>query len=290
MTSRVAVLILALAFSATSCSPPAGEVSIPPASESSATAGFETVAIRESVVEFLEAYALSRESMESLGRTVQGPELRDWVHWVGVQNRHLPEATGRLDVQAIRVLQLQDPVALAAVDATVSFTFVNEEGQEEQGIPRTFQSPVILTRRPGSMSWAVADVVRDGRSMIESITVLNPPVTARHAGLAVELVSVYRFSSGTVVNLTFRNTGSRPVRIDRERSVLQVDGQTLQPEASTASLAEPIPAGGSLQAAFNFSGVPLTAVPEGLLLRLRGENEPISLRLPAEPFTPSEET
>jgi hypothetical protein len=203
---------------------------------------------------------------------------------VGVQNRHLARATGRVEVRALRVLQVREDVAAAAVDATITFTFVVDEGEEESVIPRTFQSPVILARRNGPVSWAVVDVVRDGRSMTDSITILDPPVATRDRGVKVELVSVYRFTSGTVVNLKIENTGSRPIRIDRAGSVLQAAGQSLDPLGATASLSDPLPPGESVQGAFDFPNLALTVVPESLLLRLRGEPEPITLTLPAQAF------
>jgi hypothetical protein len=280
----VPALLLAVALSATSCSGSSGGDLPPPAGGSTTTAGLETVAIRETILEFLDAYALSGETVQPLRRVVAGVEMRDWVHWVGVQNRHLVEATGRVEVRALRVLQVRDEVAAAAIDATITFTFVSGEGQDEAVIPRSFQSPMILARRDGPGSWAVINVVRDGRSMTDSITVLDPPIVARRRGVVVELVSVYRFTSGTVVNMRVRNTGSRTVSVDRERSVLQVAGQVLQPLGSTASLSEPLPRRGSVQAAFDFPNMALTSVPESLLLRLLGEAEPIALAFPAEAF------
>lgn len=281
MTSRALLLLVLLAATACSRSP---AFEAPPTGEDGGTAGLETVAIRESILAFLEAYARSGQTVEPLRSAVAGPELRDWVHWLGVQNRYLAQATGRLEVRALRVLQIRDEVAAAAVDATVTFAFVTGEEEREAVTERSFQSPAILTRRGGPGSWAVVDVVRDGRSMTDSITVLDPPVAARGGGLEVEVVSLYRFTSGTVVNLRVRNTGPGPVRIDRERSVLQVGGQALRPLGTTPTLVVPLPAKRRVQAAFDFPDVPPTAVPEGLLLRLHGEEEPIALPFPPQAF------
>jgi hypothetical protein len=285
VTRRIPLVVLVLAtLVLTACTSRTGGADIPPEGSGNSTAGLETVAIRETVREFLEAYARSGETVQPLRTLVSGAELRDWVHWLGVQNRHLEQATGELEVRAVRVLQIRDEVAAAAVDATIRFTFEGEDG-EEGTITRSFQSPVILTRlqRPGA--WAVLDVVRDGRSMTDSIIVLEPPVAARGKGLVVEAVSVYRFTAGTVVNLRMRNVGGARVRIDRERSVLQVAGQPLEPLGTTVTLSRALPPDQLVQGAFDFPDVELNAVPEAMVLRFHGDREPIALAFPAEAFT-----
>ncbi|HEV8682452.1 MAG TPA: hypothetical protein VGS09_06735 [Actinomycetota bacterium] len=284
MTPQTAVLLVVLgALGLTACTSRSEGVRIPPEGTASSSAGLETAAIRETVLEFLEAYARSGETVKPLRDLVAGPELRDWVHWLGVQNRHLEQATGELEVRGVRVLQIQDDVAAAAVDADVSFTFMAEEG-EETILPRNFQSPVILTRLDGPASWAVLDVVRDGRSMTDSITLLDPPASARGEGLVVEVVSIYRFSAGTVVNLRVRNIGGDPVRIDRERTELQVGGMSLNPIGTTRTFARPLPHNELVQGAFDFDNVELTTVPEAMVLRFHGDREPIALAFPAEAF------
>ncbi|HEV8571426.1 MAG TPA: hypothetical protein VGR49_00065 [Actinomycetota bacterium] len=285
MARRSSVLVFLLgSLTLAACTSQSEEFQIPPEGTGEAsTAGLETVAIRETILEFLDAYARSGDTVEPLRDLVTGPELRDWVHWLGVQNRHLEQATGNLEVRAVRILQIRDEVAAAAVDADVRFTFLAEEG-EESAIPRSFQSPVILSRHGGPGSWAVLDVVRDGRSMTDSITVLKPPVSARDQGLVVEAVSVYRFTAGTVVNLRVRNVGGDPVRIDRERSVLQVAGQSLRPLGTTVTFSGALPPDRLIQGAFDFPNVELTTIPEGMLLRFHDGREPITLAFPAEAF------
>jgi hypothetical protein len=286
--ARPIALVLTVGIVLAACTSRSRGVQIPPQGTASSTAGLETAAIRETVIEFLRAYARSGETVDPLQRLVAGPELRDWVHWLGVQNRHLVRATGDLQVRAVRILQVRDDVAAAALDATVTFTFVTERNQEEATIPRAFQSPVILTRREEPGSWAVVDVVRDGRSMTDSITVFDPPVSARSGGLVVEAVSVYRFTSGTVVNMRMRNVGSEPVRIDRERSVLQIPGRPVRPVGTTRTLARDLPLDDPVQGAFDFPDVELSAVPEGMLLRFHGSREPVTLAFPAEAFAQAE--
>jgi hypothetical protein len=284
MTPRIALIVFLLGgLGLTACTGRSEGVRIPPQGSGRTTAGLETAAIRETVLEFLEAYAGSGDTVQPLRDLVAGAKLRDWVHWLGVQNRHLEQARGELEVRGVRILQIQDDVAAAAVDADVQFTFLAEEGQEGM-IPRNFQSPVILTRLDGPASWGVLDVVRDGRSMTDSITLLDPPVTARSQGLVVEAVSVYRFSAGTVVNLRVRNVGDDPVRIDRERTELQVAGRQLRPLGTTRTLAGPLPPDELVQGAFDFGDVELTTVPEAVLLRFHGGREPIALAFPAEAF------
>jgi hypothetical protein len=287
MDRRIA-LVLALGIILPACSSRSRGVQIPPQGTESSTAGLETAAIRETVVEFLEAYARSGKTVEPLQRLVAGPELRDWVHWLGVQNRHLEAANGELQIRAVRILQVRGDVAAAALDATVTFTFVTERNDEPSIIPRSFQSPVILTRREEPGSWAVVDLVRDGRSMTDSIIVFDPPVSARSDGLVVEAVSVYRFTSGTVVNVRMRNVGGEPVRVDRERSSLQLSGQPVRPLGTTRTLSRHLPLDDLVQGAFDFPGIELSAVPEGMLLRFHGNRDPVTLAFPAEAFAQAE--
>ena len=282
MARRIA-FVLTLGILLTACTSRSPESQIPPQGTVSSMAGLETAAIRETVMEFLEAYARSGETIEPLRGLVAGPELRDWVHWLGVQNRHLDQATGDLEVRAVRVLQIDD-IAVAALDATVTFRFVADRGDQESTVPRSFQSPVFLVRGEEPGSWAVGDVVRDGRSMTESITIFEPPVSARSDGLVVEAVSIYRFTSGTVVNLRMRNVGDEPIRIDRERSVLQLAGQPVRPLGTTRTLSRQLPLDDPVQGAFDFPGVDLSAVPRGMLLRFHGNRDPVPLPFPAEAF------
>ncbi|MGH2682978.1 MAG: hypothetical protein ACRDIX_07070 [Actinomycetota bacterium] len=283
MTRRIAPLVLTTGLALGACTSRSAGIQIPPEGAVESRAGLEAVAVRETVLEFLNAYARSGETVRPLRTLVGGPELRDWVHWLGVQNRHLDRATGDLEVGAVRLLQIRDEVAAAAIDATVTFTFEVTEGEESM-ITRSFQSPVILTRleRPGS--WAVLDVVRDGRSMTDSIILLDPPVAARGNGLVVEAVSVYRFTAGTVVNLRVRNVGGSPIRIDRERSVLQVAGQPLRPLGTTVTFSGALPPDQLVQGAFDFPDVALTAAPEAIVLRFHDDREPIALAFPPEAF------
>jgi hypothetical protein len=281
-------LALVLGIVLAACTARSPGTQIPPQGRASSTAGLETAAIRETVMDFLKAYARSGETVEPLQQLVAGPELRDWVHWLGVQNRHLEQASGDLEVRAVRTLQVRDDVAAAALDATVTFRFVADPDDEEAVIPRSFQSPVILTRREEPGSWAVVDVVRDGRSMTDSITIFEPPVSVRSDGLVVEAVSVYRFTSGTVVNMRMRNVGPEPVRIDRERLVLQLAGEPVRPLGTTRTLSRHLPLDDLVQGAFDFPGVDLTAVPEGMLLRFHGKREPVPLAFPADAFAQAE--
>ena len=281
---RWIALLLPLVFVFTACTARSGGLQISPQGSRASTAALETVAIRETVRDFLDAYARSGETVQPLRGMVGGPELRDWVHWLGVQNRHLVRATGDLEVRAIRVLQVREDVAAAALDATVTFRFVTEKNGQASSVPRSFQSPVILTRGDRAGSWLVVDVVRDGRSMMDSIILLDPPVSVREEGLVVQVVSVYRFTSGTVVNMRMRSVGSQRIRIDRERSVLQVTGRSLRPLGTTRTLSGTLPHDELVQGAFDFGGLGLTAVPEGMLIRFHGNREPLALPFPPEAF------
>jgi hypothetical protein len=285
---RVPILFL-VSLSVVSCD--ASSEGSPQASEPisvarAATAGLESAAIREVVVDFLRAYADSGSDTRPLARLVGGPHLEDWVYWLTVQNLGLQgRISGDLELRALRVLDVGDEAAAAAVDATVTLTLPAEAGLNR--LRRRFGSPVILARAGDDPdTWRVVDATRDGRSMQESITLFEEiPARVDQEGIKVQVVSLYRFSSGTVANLRIQNTTRRALRIDAPHSILQVAGRFLGANGSTATLQRPIRPGSSIDGALNFPPLPLTSTPELVMVHFRGENAPVAtVELPPEAF------
>jgi hypothetical protein len=251
-----------------------------------ATVGVENAAIREVVVDFLQAYAGSGSSTEPLSRLVAGPHLEDWVHWLNVQNLGLEgRLTGKLDLRDLRVLEIGDQVAAAAVDASVTLTVSLEGGVETSR--RNFGSPVLLARAASDpTSWQVVDATRDGRSMQDSITLFEEvPARVDEGGIQIEVVSLYRFTSGTVANLRIRNATRQKVQVDVPHSILQVGGRFLGARTATATLRQPLKPGDSIDGAFNFPPVALMNNPELVMVHFHGEPPPVAtVKLPVEAF------
>ncbi len=135
-------------------------------------------------------------------------------------------------------------------------------------------------------SWRVVDAARDGRSMQESITLFEEmPARVDRGGIQVQVMSLYRFSSGTVVNLRIKNTTPRTLRIDAAHSILQVAGRFLGASGSTATLRRPVRPGASVDGALNFPPLSLTSSPQLVMVHFRGENAPVAtVELPQEAF------
>jgi hypothetical protein len=249
--------------------------------------GVENATIRQVVVDFLDAYAHSGSGTDSLARLVAGPDLEDWVYWLGVQNLGLEgRLTGELDLRALQILEVGEEVAAAAVDATVTLLPPPVEGTQER-IPRNFGSPVLLARAASDpTSWQVVDATRDGRSMQDSITLLEEvPARAEKDGIHIEVVSVYRFASGTVANLRIRNGTERTLRVDRPHSVLQVAGRFLGATGATATLGVPLKPRESVDGALNFDAVTFMNPIELVSVHFHGEPTlVVTVPLPAEAF------
>lgn len=272
-----------MALTLASCSG-AGRAAIPEGSVIS-IAALESVAIRETAVAFLEAYAGSGPEAGPLAALVAGREMEDWVHWLEVRNVGVGgRLGGEADIRAVRVLRLREDLAAAAVDASVHFTFREGDGPPTPLTPRRFHGPMILVPTTGPGGWGVFDVVRDGRAMRDSIVLLDPPATARGQGLRVEVVSVHRFTSGTSVNLRIRNRRDEIAEVDVPHTVLQVNGRFLGARAASVGLLAPLPAGSEREGVLEFPTVELTWVPEILLVRVAGIDEPVQVPLPPQAF------
>jgi hypothetical protein len=281
-------IVLLVSLSLASCggptapSEPAGRVD----ATRVATAGVENAAIHEVVEDFLGAYARSGSGTGPLAGLVAGPHLEDWVYWLSVQNLGLQgRLTGELELRDIRVLEIGEEVAAAALDATVTLTVALEGGVETS--LRNFGSPILLIRATDDpASWQVVDATRDGRSMQDSITLFDEvPARVDEGGIQVDVVSLYRFSSGTVANVRIRNTTKQPIRVDRPHSTLQVDGRFLGSTAMTTTLQLPLQPGDSIDGALNFPAVTLMNNPELVMVHFHGEPAPVAtVKLPADAF------
>jgi hypothetical protein len=246
----------------------------------------ETAAIRATVIDFLEAYARSGAGVEPLAEVVGSPDLRNWAYWLGVQNTGLDLVHGgEVEVRAIQVLQVTDRTAAVAVDATVTLLLESEDGEIAPS-PRIFQSPFVLARTgPDPGSWVVVDAIRDGRSMQSSILLLRPPPEARGAGTEIEVDSFFQFSAGTVANLRVRNATREPLRVVPSRSLVQVGQRVLRGAAVTATFADPLAPGATVEGAINFPVMAPGDLPLALRVAMQGRtSRTVLVEIPPEAY------
>ena len=242
--------------------------------------GLELTEIRRAAVRFLEAYARSSSNIEALERAVVGQELEEWVYWLDVQNQDLA-LSGDLSIDRLRVLNVAGDVATVGIDATVTFTL--PEGGD---LIRRFESPMMVARQ--GESWGVFDATRDGRSMQESIGLIDPPARDADAGVTVKVGSVFRFTAGTAVNILVLNESAGPVRVDPQRSLLQVGAfPPIRGRATSTSLQDEMRPGQQVEGMIEFPPIPLERAPNLVGVALRGrETEGVVVNLPPEAFAP----
>jgi hypothetical protein len=273
---RRSSLLLFLLLLLPACSQ-ARQVSLPPA-QLITEGGLELTEIRRAAVRFLEAYARSSTDIESLERAVIGQDLEEWVYWLDIQNQDLA-LPGDLSIDRLRVLNIAGGVATVGIDATVTFTL--PEGGD---LIRRFESPMLVARRGDS--WGVFDATRDGRSMQESISLIDPPARGTDAGITVEVGSIFRFTAGTAVNVLVVNESPGPVRIHPERSLLQVGTfPPIRGRALSTSLQEGVGPGQEVEGMIEFPPIALERAPSLIGVALRGgRTEGVVLGLPPEAF------
>lgn len=254
-------------------------MSLPPA-QLITGGGLELTEIRRAAVRFLEAYAQSSSNIEALRRAVVGQELEEWVYWLDVQNRDL-SLSGDLSIERLRVLNVAGDVATVGIEATVTFTL--PEGGD---LIRRFESPMMVARQ--GQSWSVFDATRDGRSMQESISLIDPPARDADAGVTVEVGSVFRFTAGTAVNVIVLNESAGTVQVDPQRSLLQVGAfPPIRGRATSTSLQDDLRPGQEVEGMIEFPPIPLERAPNLLGVALRGrETDGVVVNLPPEAFAP----
>jgi hypothetical protein len=135
-------------------------------------------------------------------------------------------------------------------------------------------------------SWGVFDATRDGRSMQESISLIDPPARGAVPGITVEVGSVFRFTAGTAVNVLVVNESSVPVRVHPERSLLQVGAfPPIRGRATTTSLRKAVRPGQEVEGMIEFPPIPLERTPSLVGVTLRGDRtESLVVGLPPEAF------
>ncbi len=258
-----------------------------------ATPALVAASARETVLEFLRAYAdAPLDGGASLAELVAGPELERWVTWLGVQDAQFPgRIVGEVDLRHARFLStvpLRRALgAQVALGATVRFTFTPEDGDPFQRA-RILDGPVsLVSLRPGD--WRVVDLTRDGVPMSDGIELFRNEARTED-GVSVRLDSLFMFTPNWQFNLVIENRSRRTLRLDRDASGLFVergDGSFERYEGvPSLALQVPLPPERGVQALLAF---PQQDSAEGrsLVLTFRRDGEPLRFSFPLEDLVSS---
>lgn len=219
---------------------------------------------KETIIDFLDAYATAQDDRgERLRGLVATRRLAHWVRWLNVQNDSLEgPLTGTVDLRSLRVMgttTIQGTPALQVqLSATVSFHYEPPEG-DPVDVAHAFDGPATLVQR-GPGDWLVADIVRDGQSMLRSIQISG--VTQRAQGFKVAVASVFTFQPSWMMNVVVTNRTGEPVLLDPVGTILRVASEDVPLAAATPSLRNPVPDRGRVQASLLFAADRISVVPD----------------------------
>jgi hypothetical protein len=221
--------------------------------------GVDLVAARQALIDFLNGYA---NASQDDGKTLEHllgsgpPELKDWVHWLVVQNRSNPGVlTGTTHISGIQfqgfaTILGQIPGAKLRLDAQVTLTYRPPNA-----------APVTLTHdftgdatvfQLGTGDWRVYDVTRDGQSMDSAIHLVNNVSLSSH-GVTVDVRSLWTLAPFLSFNVTVANRGPSDITFDAGATALTGASQAdfMTSKSHTAGL-DRIPAGGTGAGTINF--------------------------------------
>ncbi len=168
---------------------------------------FDASATRQTVVEFLHAYAESPRAPQTLADLVAGEELVSWVRWLAVQHR---EFDGTIEAEAdVRDVEFIGAIdagrtrgAQVGISATVTFTFAPSR-DDAFDRARILDGAVTLVRTEDG--YRVLDLFRDGIEMTDGIELLRD-VSQSKDGVTVTLDSVFMFAPNWQFNVIVENT------------------------------------------------------------------------------------
>lgn len=221
------LLTMFLALSA--CAPALkGPVAPIAAEQLDAGSGVDVVAARQTVVDFLNAYAnANQDGGAALARLVGTRKLADWVHWLNVQNREFEGTmSGSVDLRSVDFVAsgpVQNTLG-AEIDlgASVTFSFAPAEGEPFQRT-RTLDGPVTLIRAAAA-DWRVLDVTRDGVSMDRGIQLFKHEQQTAH-GVTVRIDSLFQFTPNWQFNVVVQNRSGGDIVLDASSAALYAKQQ-----------------------------------------------------------------
>ena len=229
--------------------------------------GVELVGARQTLIDFLNAYAhAGNDDGEALQRLVANgpPELRDWVTWLIVQNRSNPgELTGAASIRAIRfqsftTAQGTIPTATFSLDAAVTLTYRPPDAAPVT-VTHDFSGDATVFQRSAG-DWGVYDVTRDHQSMDSQIHLLDKLTVASH-GVDMGIQSLWTLQPFFSFNVTIENHGEQAVSFDEAKTgLVGATPQDITTSQSHTSELDHIPSGASVMGTINFGAPPLSTM------------------------------
>ena len=216
---RLTSLIIPLLVLA-SCSPTLEGPARPIAREQVGSGlGVDVVAARQSVVDFLDAYAHATEDEgRRLAELVRGPKLSAWAHWLNVQNEQFPGTiAGQVDLRSVEFVALDtiEGTTGARVDVGASVTFAHDPIDDDPfPLTRILDGPITLLR-VGPADWRIFDLTRDGQSMVAAIVLFEDLSQVRRR-VTIHLHSVFMFTPNWQFNVVVENGSSEEILLDPE--------------------------------------------------------------------------
>ncbi len=241
-----------------SCSPELEGPARPIAREQvGAGRGVDVVASRQTVVEFLEAYAHATEDDGArLAELVGGSKLAAWVRWLDVQNDEFPGTiAGQVDLRSVEFVALDtiEGTTAARVDVGASVTFDHDPFDAEPfPLTRILDGPVTLLQ-VGPADWRIFDLTRDGQSVDAGIRLFRDLSQVRR-GVTVHLHSLFMFTPNWQFNVVVENESGDEIQLDLELlglDVQQGDAAQRQEGVHTANLIA-VPSGATVEGLLAF--------------------------------------
>lgn len=197
---------------------------------------FDASATRQTVVEFLHAYAESPSAPQTLADLVAGEELVSWVRWLAVQHR---EFDGSIEAEAdVRDVEFIGAIdagrtrgAQVGISATVTFTFA-PSGADAFDRARILDGAVTLVRTEDG--YRILDLFRDGIEMTDGIELLRD-VSQSKDGVTVTLDSVFMFAPNWQFNVIVENATATTLIADPGATGLFVGGADATAEAGAVT-------------------------------------------------------
>jgi hypothetical protein len=254
------LVAVALSFTLVGCSStPSATLTPLPLTELVPQSGVDLVAARQALIGFLNGYAnASRDDGKALEQLVMAgtPELKDWVHWLVVQNRSNPgQLTGSTRIGGIRFEGFVSilgsiPGAKLQLDAQVTLTYRPPNGAPVEFTHDFSGEATVFQRSTGD--WGVYDVTRDGQSMDSAIHLVNKVSLSGH-GVTVDVDSLWTLVPFLSFNVTVANHGKQDVTFDASHTALTgaTSADSVASQSHTAGL-DRIPARGTGAGTINF--------------------------------------
>lgn len=243
--------------------------------ELSGAAAITQAAVRAAAIEFVRAYAATARSGRELARPlVAGPVLRDWVHWVAVQQAELQGSTAsHADVGAVGPARPVDLPGLGAGGELVRevdlVAGIDLRVSPDEGDPfsyfRALDGPMRLVSDEAGR-WRVTDFTRDGLPLSAVFQVLEDVGIEDGSGVAVAVDSFVALPTWQFDLRVSAEDGPAISLTSAGATIVDRSGRSIAVARDVTSSLSTIGAGETVEGIVTFGALPTA---DGVLLRLR---------------------